>query len=598
MYHCASQCLSGSASGLMVVFGGISAEKTILNDTWGLRIHRKGNWDWVQAPNKSEQVKPVARYYFTALFVSSTMVVLGGKGYGLYELLPFQTYDTLSCVWASYPPITRFRHASWWMNGHIYVHGGLDRDTPKVPKSTMFKFPISIHGVPLQKQEKKDFLPVIIHFSSPDNSPSPSPIRVDYVEKRKNEEKEFRLAGEVQIAVNFTIEPSSIPTTNSPSSVRKVPIENLQEESKRVGTKVNVHISYQPGDNISSFFIDILLKPKEFSSALPEYSLNFRREHIVELVNESQKVFKSQPNIFVGIQTPVKIFGNLHGNFTDLMRFFYSNKSPIENSQGGDIDSFAYIFLGNYIDRGARSLETICLLLALKIKYPNQIILLRGNHEEKAINLTYGLGEECKKRLNEDINHPDSVFQALNTLFSWMPVAAVIEDRIFCVHAGIGPNIASLGDLEKIKRPIEIIIGGGSQEQKILIDCLWSDPTNLNTEKGYSPNLKRKDKQIVSFGFDKLECFLKNNNLELLVRSHENVEKGFENIYGGKLLTFTSCTNYCGAYKNKACFLIVKKTMEIVPKILNSDEEISCWNTDENDLKKRPPTPPRQSQIK
>lgn len=104
---------------------------------------------------------------------------------------------------------------------------------------------------------------------------------------------------------------------------------------------------------------------------------------------------------------PVKIFGNIHGDYHDLMRFFDIWKAPCES---GDIAGFDYLFLGNYVDRGPQSLEVLCLLLALKLKYPKQIFLLRGNHEDRKVNRYLGFGQECAKRLGENIDDPGSVF--------------------------------------------------------------------------------------------------------------------------------------------------------------------------------------------
>lgn len=139
------------------------------------------------------------------------------------------------------------------------------------------------------------------------------------------------------------------------------------------------------------------------------------------------------------------------------MRFFDTWKFPGEGSQGGDIASSDYVFLGNYVDRGVHSLETICLLLALKIKYPMQVHLLRGSHEDIAINREAGLGDECKDRLGENIDEPESVFAKLNELFEYLPLACSIGDTIFCVHAGIGSRISRISDIENlIKRPVQI----------------------------------------------------------------------------------------------------------------------------------------------
>jgi len=126
------------------------------------------------------------------------------------------------------------------------------------------------------------------------------------------------------------------------------------------------------------------------------------------------------------IRPPVKIIGDLHGQYVDLMRFFDIWKAP---SDTGDIHAYDYLFLGNYIDKGQYSLEVICLLFALKLKYPKQIMLLRGNHEDKNVNKYLGFGDECAKRLGEDINDPNSVFMKINEAFEQMPLAAIVSDK-------------------------------------------------------------------------------------------------------------------------------------------------------------------------
>lgn len=152
------------------------------------------------------------------------------------------------------------------------------------------------------------------------------------------------------------------------------------------------------------------------------------------------------------MKPPIKIFGNIHGDYVDLMRFFDIWKGP---SESGDIQAFDYVFLGNYVDRGAFSLEVICLLMALKLKYPKQIVLLRGNHEDRNVNRHLGFGKECAQRLQEDINDPNSVFARVNTMFDYLPLAAIIEDKqvqhkVLCVHAGIGSSINKIEEIERI----------------------------------------------------------------------------------------------------------------------------------------------------
>lgn len=99
-------------------------------------------------------------------------------------------------------------------------------------------------------------------------------------------------------------------------------------------------------------------------------------------------------------------------------------------------NDYEYLFLGDYVDRGTNSLETICLLLALKIKMPNQVHLLRGNHEDRWINYSFGFAEECRDRLQEDFELDDSIFNRINTLFEYLPLAAVIGESLFLVKIG------------------------------------------------------------------------------------------------------------------------------------------------------------------
>lgn len=99
----------------------------------------------------------------------------------------------------------------------------------------------------------------------------------------------------------------------------------------------------------------------------------------------------------IEVQSPVKIFGDIHGQYSDLMRFFDLFGSPLDTFSGNDADivNNNFLFLGDYVDRGHHSLETVCMLFSLKIKYPKRVYLLRGNHEELKINTVYGFKIEC-----------------------------------------------------------------------------------------------------------------------------------------------------------------------------------------------------------
>jgi diadenosine tetraphosphatase ApaH/serine/threonine PP2A family protein phosphatase len=253
-------------------------------------------------------------------------------------------------------------------------------------------------------------------------------------------------------------------------------------------------------------------------------------------------IVSSQP-IMLKVKPPCKVFGNLHGQYIDLMRFFDVWKYPGEDAAGGDISANDYIFLGNYVDRGCNSLEVICLLMALKVKYPEQVHLLRGAHEDKLINYECGLAEECRKRLGEDVDDPESVFQKLNEFFEYLPLAASIKNKIFCVHGGIGSRINRISDIENLKRPINIPAEVSTQEEQIVVDLLWSEPTESEAEVGVVQNTEKDPsgkRNMVKFGPDRIEKFLKTNYHYIILRSHDIVEGGYNKFADGQCITINS----------------------------------------------------------
>jgi len=117
---------------------------------------------------------------------------------------------------------------------------------------------------------------------------------------------------------------------------------------------------------------------------------------------------------------------------------------------GGFPGEANYLLLGDYVDYGKQSLETICLLLAYKIKYPENFFLLRGNHECASINRRYGFYDECKFRYNIKI------WKTFTDVFNCLPVAAIIDEKIFCVHGGLSPDLVSMEQIRRIMRPTDV----------------------------------------------------------------------------------------------------------------------------------------------
>jgi len=229
------------------------------------------------------------------------------------------------------------------------------------------------------------------------------------------------------------------------------------------------------------------------------------------------------------VQSPVTVAGDLHGQFHDFLELLKT---------GGEPPKTNYIFMGDFVDRGFNSLETMTLLLLLKAKYPSSITLLRGNHESRQISQMYGFYEECSRKygtLNSWKNCCE-VFDCLN-------VAAIIDGKILCVHGGLSPDIRTLDQIRIIDRRQEIPSEGPFS------DLMWSDPENIETW-AVSP---RGAGWL--FGSKVVKQFNQINGLELICRSHQLVDEGYKYHFGKGLVTVWSAPNYCYRCGNKASLL-------------------------------------------
>ncbi|KAK4777686.1 hypothetical protein SAY87_017873 [Trapa incisa] len=219
---------------------------------------------------------------------------------------------------------------------------------------------------------------------------------------------------------------------------------------------------------------------------------------IRQLCLTSRDIFLSQPNL-LELEAPIKICGDIHGQYSDLLRLF---------EYGGFPPNANYLFLGDYVDRGKQSLETICLLMAYKIKYPENFFLLRGNHECASINRIYGFYDECKRRFNVRL------WRTFTDCFNCLPVAALIDDKILCMHGGLSPYLTDLDQIRNLSRPTDIPDAG------LLCDLLWSDPDR--DVKGWEMN----DRGVsYTFGPDKVSEFLEKQDMDLICRAHQLIRK-------------------------------------------------------------------------
>lgn len=267
-------------------------------------------------------------------------------------------------------------------------------------------------------------------------------------------------------------------------------------------------------------------------------------QEIKYILAKSRSIFMDQPTL-LKLAPSVKIVGDIHGQFHDLIRIFNSCGYPPHTN---------YLFLGDYVDRGYKSLETILLLLCYKIKYPENFFMLRGNHESANITKIYGFYDECKRRLPL-ISGSHKLWKNFVDVFNTLPIAATINDKIFCIHGGLSPDLKSMRQIEQIQRPTDI------PDKGLLTDLLWSDPDSL-VRTFSSTDWPKNDRGVsYCFGRKHVDHFLSTFNMDLIVRGHMVVEDGYEFFNKRKLVTVFLAPNYCGEFNNYGAVMNVDKNL-------------------------------------
>lgn len=283
------------------------------------------------------------------------------------------------------------------------------------------------------------------------------------------------------------------------------------------------------------------LPPRATGEGVAPIKVNMEEDELRQLCMLSREMFLSQP-VLLEIDAPINICGDIHGQYYDLLRIFQCLGHP---------DNSNYLFLGDYVDRGAYSLEVIALLLAFKLKYPNRFFLLRGNHETASINRVYGFYDECKRR------YSIKLWKIFCDCFNCMPIAAIVGQKIFCCHGGLSPELKSMDQIRRIVRPTDVPDTG------LLCDLLWSDPDKDTALWG-------ENERGVSFVFGRrvVRNFLAEHNLDLVCRAHQVVEDGYEFFADRGLITIFSAPNYCGDYDNAGGMVVVSNDLLCSLRIL------------------------------
>jgi len=229
------------------------------------------------------------------------------------------------------------------------------------------------------------------------------------------------------------------------------------------------------------------------------------------------------------IDAPVTICGDIHGQFYDLMELF---------RVGGHIPDTNYLFMGDFVDRGFYSVETFLLLLALKVRYPDRMMLIRGNHESRQITQVYGFYDECIRKYGSI-----TVWRFCTEVFDCLSLAAVINGHVFCVHGGLSPSIQTIDQIRTIDRKQEVPHDGP------MCDLLWSDPDDT---QGYGVSPRGAG---FLFGADVVQQFNELNGVDLICRAHQLVMEGYKWHFNNSVLTVWSAPNYCYRCGNVAAIL-------------------------------------------
>lgn len=357
----------------------------------------------------------------------------------------------------------------------------------------------------------------------------------------------------VEASVESTPEPKHArkSVTSKPADLGRTILSKLSSKSSS-GSPPSVPCNSKLDFDVD-LIIDKLLAIGMKKSLSPYLSLKSRRakdklplttQELKQILSKSRSIFMDQPTL-LKLSPPVKIVGDIHGQFHDLIRIFNSCGYPPHTN---------YLFLGDYVDRGYKSLETILLLLCYKIKYPENFFMLRGNHECANITKIYGFYDECKRRLPL-ISGSHKLWKNFIDVFNTLPIAATINDKIFCIHGGLSPDLRNLKQIEQIQRPTDI------PDKGLLADLLWSDPDPLVRTFSHT-NWPRNDRGVsYCFGKKHVDHFLMNFNMDLIVRGHMVVEDGYEFFNKRKLVTVFSAPNYCGEFNNFGAIMSVDKRL-------------------------------------
>ena len=311
----------------------------------------------------------------------------------------------------------------------------------------------------------------------------------------------------------------------------KIVIEDIIVEDSYAGSRMDID---EEGKEVIT--LDFILAMIEDFKA----GKKIHKRYASVIILRTLALLQSLPNV-VHIDIPeggkFTVCGDVHGQFFDFLNIFELNDMPSESNP--------YLFNGDFVDRGSWSAEIIFTLFALKCLYPNSLHLARGNHESKSMNKIYGFEGEIQAK------YTSKMADVFREVFCWLPLGHIINEKAFVVHGGLfSSDDVTIADLQKFDRNRE------PPDEGHMCEMLWSDP---QAPFGRAPS---KRGVAIQFGPDITKAFLERNNLELVIRSHEVKDEGYEIEHNGWLVTVFSAPNYCDHMGNKGAFITFGSDMK------------------------------------
>ncbi|CCW60544.1 unnamed protein product [Phytomonas sp. EM1] len=332
-------------------------------------------------------------------------------------------------------------------------------------------------------------------------------------------------------------------SNKSPSKQKSAIVSSTAATAKHQAQKVprsEVDIATYPVTNGNRMSPEIVLQEDErdsiqhiVSSIIGHWKSGSKllNETIIRtILRHVRPLLMSEP-MLVRVDAPVNVCGDLHGQITDLMEIFKA---------GGVPPNARYLFLGDYVDRGKYGTEVITTLLGLKVLFPSQVYILRGNHETDGICRVYGFFNEVKRRFSVKL------FKEFTDVFNCLPISALVEGIALCMHGGISPDLQSLRQIERIPRPLVVA------DEGLACDILWSDP--LEESCGWLPS----DRGVsYTFGEGEVRKMCATLGIDIILRAHQVVDNGYAFFAGRQLVTIFSASNYCGEFTNSGAMMMM-----------------------------------------